>query len=149
LAVLNENKGLGDILKNPLLSRVQKDNVVRELATNRKANELTANTLAVLGDNGRLGRLRKVITQFLTLMSAHKGEVKTTVTTAKPMDAAQLKELQSVLQAFIAPGHKLQLETRVNPNLIGGMIVELADRYVDLSISSKLRVYSEIVKDTL
>jgi F-type H+-transporting ATPase subunit O len=82
-------------------------------------------------------------------MNAHKGQINAKVTTAKQLDASQLKELQAVLQTFLKQGHKLQLETQVDPELIGGMVVELGDRYIDLSISSRLRVYSDIVKETL
>ena len=82
-------------------------------------------------------------------MSAHKGEVNAKVTTAKQLDNAQLKELQTVLQAFVKTGNSLKLETKVDPTLIGGMVVELGDRYIDLSISTRLRTYSDIVKETL
>jgi F-type H+-transporting ATPase subunit O len=82
-------------------------------------------------------------------MSAHRGEVSARVTTAKPLDNSQLKELQAVLQTFVKKGNSLKLETRVDSSLIGGLVVELGDRYVDLSISSKLKVYDRIVKETL
>ena len=102
-----------------------------------------------MAENGRLGRLEGVAKAFATLMSAHRGEVQANVTTAKQLDNSQLKELESVLQTFVKQGHKLQLKTKVDPSLIGGMIVELGDRYIDLSISSKLKTYSNIVKETL
>ena len=102
-----------------------------------------------MAENGRLGRLQGVAKAFATLMSAHKGEVHAKVTTAKQLDNSQLKELQSVLQTFIKKGHSIRLETSVDPSLIGGMVVELGDRYIDLSISSRLKVYNNIVKETL
>ncbi len=119
------------------------------MATKRNANELTVNTLSLLADNGRLGRLQGVAKAFATLMSAHKGEVSARVTTAKQLDASQLKELQSVLQTFVKKGHTLKVETAVDSSLIGGMVVELGDRYIDLSIASKLKVFNKIVKETL
>ena len=103
----------------------------------------------MLADNGRLGRLESVAKSFGQLMSAHRGEVSARVTTAKALDAQQLKELNAVLQTFMKPGHKLTLESRVDSSLIGGMIVELGDRYVDLSISSRLKTFSNIVKETV
>jgi len=82
-------------------------------------------------------------------MSAHKGEIAAKVTTAKALDARELKDLQAVLQTFVKTGNTLKLETKVDPSLIGGMVVELGDRYIDLSISSRLRTYENIVKETL
>lgn len=102
-----------------------------------------------MAENGRLGRLQGVARAFAEIMSAHRGEVKAVVTTAKPLDAQQLKELSAVLQVFIKKGNTLQLDAKVDPALIGGMVVSLGDRYIDLSIASKLNAYSNIVKETL
>ena len=103
----------------------------------------------LLAENGRLGRLLGVAKNMSEIMKAHKGEVSARVTTAKALDSSQQKELQAVLQGFLKKGNKLQLDLKVDPSLVGGMIVELGDRYVDLSIASKLKLYSQIVKETL
>jgi F-type H+-transporting ATPase subunit O len=149
LNLFKQEKGLNELLKNPLLTKEQRKNAVNELAVKKNANELTVNALSLMADNGRLGRLQGIAKALATIMRAHRGEVSARVTTAKPLDNSQLKELQAVLQTFMKQGHKLQLETKVDPSLIGGMIVELGDRYVDLSISSKFKLYSNIVKETL
>lgn len=65
----------------------------------------------------------------------------------KALDANQTKELQATLQTLVKKGSKLQVEMKVNPQIMGGMIVEIGDRYIDMSISSKLRVYSEMVQE--
>jgi F-type H+-transporting ATPase subunit O len=147
--VFAKEKGLNDILKNPLLTKEQRQNAVNELAVNKKANQLTINTLMLLAENGRLGRLQGVAKAFATLMGAHKGEIDAKVTTAKQLDAAELKDLTAVLQTFAKKGNTLKLTTKVDSTLIGGMVVELGDRYIDLSISSRLRSYEKIVKETL
>jgi F-type H+-transporting ATPase subunit O len=144
-----KEKRLNDILKNPLLTKEQRQNAVNELAVKKNANALTVNTLTLLAENGRLGRLQGVAKAFATIMSAHKGEINAKVTTAKQLDATELKDLQAVLKTFVKSGNTLKLETKVDPTLIGGMVVELGDRYIDLSISSRLRTYEAIVKETL
>jgi F-type H+-transporting ATPase subunit O len=103
----------------------------------------------LLVENGRLGRLLGVAKAFGQIMSAHRGEVSARVTTAKQLNSSQQKELESVLQAFIKSGHKLSIESKVDPSIIGGMVIELGDRYIDLSIASKLKTYSSLVKETL
>ena len=102
-----------------------------------------------MAENGRLGRLEGIAKAFSTLMRAHRGQVTAKVTTAKPLDANEMKELNTVLEGFLQKGHQFQLATQVDPELIGGMIIELGDRYIDLSIASKLKNYSAIVKETL
>lgn len=149
IALFKQDRKLNDVLKNPLLNKEQRQNAVNELAVKRNANALTVNTLSLLAENGRLGRLQGIAKAFSTLMSAHRGEISARVTTAKQLSAAELKDLQTVLQTFVKKGNSLKIETRVDSSLIGGLVVELGDRYVDLSISSKLKVYDQIVKETL
>ncbi len=112
---------------------------VNELAVKRKASPVTVNTLSkwdsvifkvsqnkiifgfhlldLLAENGRLNRLNGVAQAFGKLMSAHKGEVLATVTTAKELDAKEAKELQGVLQQFVKKGSKLQVEMKVRIHL--------------------------------
>lgn len=149
LSLFKQEKKLNDLLKNPLLTKEQRQNAVNEIGRKRNASEVTINALNLMADNGRLGRLEGVARNMSEIVKAHRGEVSARVTTAKPLDASQTKELQTVLQGFMKKGNKLQLEVKVDPSLIGGMIVELGDRYVDLSLASKLKLYSKIVKETL
>jgi len=149
LTLFKQEKKLNEILKNPLLSKQQRKNAVNEIGVKRNASEVTINALNLMAENGRLGRLQGIAKNMQELMKEHRGEVSARVTTAKPLDGTQQKELQAVLQAFMKKGHKLELELQVDPALIGGMVVELGDRYVDLSLSSKLKLYSKIVKETL
>jgi F-type H+-transporting ATPase subunit O len=145
--LFTQNKGLKEILSNPLLTKEQRANAVKEIGA--KKNEITVNTLSLLADNGRLGRLQKIGIKFAELLDAHHGNVQAKVTTAKPLDAKQTKELEAVLATFLEKGKTLQLNTVVNADLIGGFVVELGDRFIDLSISSRLKNYSDIVKQTL
>ncbi len=170
--MFSQDKKLNEVLRNPLLTREQKQSkkfsyyffiilkskilnypnikdAVNELGTKRNVNSITVNTLSLLAENGRLGRLQGVAKAFATIMSAHKGEISARVTTAKPLSASESKELQAVLQAFLKQGHKLKLDTVVDPDVMGGMVIELGDRYIDLSLSSKLKTFSNIVKETL
>jgi len=149
VSLFSQDKKLNDVLRNPLLTKEQKQNAVNELGTKRNANPITVNTLSLLAENGRLSRLQGVAKAFGTIMSAHKGEISAKVTTAKQLSASESKELQAVLQAFLKQGHKLKLQTVVDPEVLGGMVIELGDRYIDLSLSSKLKTFSNIVKETL
>jgi len=148
-AIFKKETRLQDVLKNPLLSKQQKENVVRELGTNQKANQLTVNTLSVLAENGRLGRFTGIIKAFGTLMRAHRGEVHAKITTANQLDNSSMNELKGVLQSFLQQGHKLDIETKVDPEIMGGFVVELGDRFIDLSTRTKVNTFTNIVKETL
>ncbi len=57
-----------------------------------------------------------------------------------------MKELDSALRAFLKPGQKLMLQTRVDPSIIGGMVVSIGDKYVDMSLASKIKKYTNVLQ---
>lgn len=58
----------------------------------------TGNLLEMLAENGRLNKLNNIINAFKIMMAAHRGEVTCEVTTAKPLDDAQRKNLEATLK---------------------------------------------------
>ncbi len=64
----------------------------------------------------------------------------------QPLDAAMSKEVEAVLTTFLKKGEKSFVKYHINPALIGGMIVAIGDKYVDMSMSSKLNKYTDIIK---
>lgn len=67
------------------------------------------------------------------------------VITAKELDQAQRKQLEDVLKGFLKSKEKLLLTTSVDPALVGGMIVSIGDKYVDMSVASKIKKYTELI----
>lgn len=62
------------------------------------------------------------------------------------MDAATLKEVESALSGFLQKGQSLQLTTKVDPSIVGGLVVVIGDRYIDMSLSSKIERYTALLK---
>lgn len=56
------------------------------------------------------------------------------------------KELQTVLKAFAKKGENIILELKVDPSIIGGMIVSIGDKYVDMSVASKIKKYTQVIQ---
>lgn len=65
--------------------------------------------------------------------------------TAKELDSAQRQKLEGVLKSFLKGNQTIQLTSKVDPTIMGGMIVSIGDRYVDMSVASKLKKYTEII----
>lgn len=61
------------------------------------------------------------------------------------MDDASKQELMAALKQFAKKGENIIIETKVDPAIIGGMVVVIGDRYVDMSIASKIKKYSELI----
>lgn len=148
-ALLKTDKKFAEFIANPVVKR----NVKREalVAAFKKKNysNVTVNLFGAMADNGRLNKINSVFGTFQRLMSAHRGEVICTVTTAKPLDQNYLKELRTTLEGFLKKGEVLQLETKVDPSLIGGMVVNIGDKYVDMSTASKIKLYTNLIKQAI
>ena len=56
------------------------------------------------------------------------------------------KEIESTIGLFLQKGQKSLISYKVNPAIMGGMIVSIGDKYVDMSTASKVKKYSEIIQ---
>lgn len=67
----------------------------------------------------------------------------------QPLDAEMEKELQTALAAFTKKNEKILLTKKVDPSIMGGMIVSIGDKYVDMSVASKVKLYTSIIKEAV
>lgn len=65
---------------------------------------------------------------------------------SQPLSAEDKSELQSTLKLFAKKGENILLTTKVDPALIGGMIVSIGDKYVDMSVASKIKKYTDLLQ---
>nr|AOR07094.1 mitochondrial ATP synthase subunit OSCP-like precursor [Mesenchytraeus solifugus] len=147
--ILKTDVRLREFMANPVVKRSDKRDTLALTFKTKNYASVTVNLLAALAENGRLNMLNGVFNAFDKLMSAHRGEIICVVTTAKPLDQGHLKELTTALEAFLKKGEVLQLETKVDPSLIGGMIVNIGDRYVDMSTATKIKTYTNLIQEAV
>jgi F-type H+-transporting ATPase subunit O len=140
-SLLKKNKSLVDLFRNPGVSREQRLALITELGV----SDLTQRTLEILVGNRREKKLTKFVTVMNRLMAADRKELLCRIITAKPLDDKLNNELNTVLKQFSKHGEKLNVETTVDPTIMGGMIVEIGDRYIDMSIASKIKTYTDIL----
>nr|ABD98749.1 putative ATP synthase oligomycin sensitivity conferral protein [Graphocephala atropunctata] len=143
---MKTDKKLNEFIRDPSLKRSLKVEALKQVSSSLKLSPPTANLIGLLAENGRLKNLNAIINAFKVLMSAHRGEIPCEVTTAKPLDDATKQELTAALKSFAKKGENILLQTKVDPNIIGGMIVSIGDKYVDMSIASKIKKYSELIQ---
>lgn len=93
-----------------------------------------------MAENGRLYDAEKVIEDFLEIMSAHRGEVNVTITTAQPLERDLLARLESSLKqsTLAGQGKTLIIQNKVNEAVLGGLIVDFGDKTIDLSVASRV-----------
>ncbi|KAF1966214.1 ATP synthase subunit 5 mitochondrial precursor [Bimuria novae-zelandiae CBS 107.79] len=152
-SVFKKDANLTTVLGAPMLSVSDKQQIVAELQKHlgQDKDGIVKNLLETLAANNRLGALEGVVEKFGQLMSAYRGEVELTVTSAAPLDNRTLSRLESAISKsqYVSQGQKLKVVPKVNPDIRGGLIVEIGDRTIDLSVSAKLAKMNKLLKDTL
>ncbi|KAH9710140.1 ATP synthase subunit o [Citrus sinensis] len=114
-------------------------NAINEICTQAKFSDVTKHFLVVLAENGRLRNLDTIAKRFVELTMAHKGEVKVTVTSVIPLPPEEEKELKETLQETLGQGKKVKVEQKVDPSILGGLVVEFGQKVFDMSIKSRAR----------
>lgn len=73
------------------------------------------------------------------------------LTMQQALDNKTLSRLEAAVtkSQYVANGQKLKVVSKVNPEIKGGLIVEIGDRTIDLSVSSKMAKMNKLLKDTL
>ncbi|KAF1821112.1 OSCP-domain-containing protein [Dissoconium aciculare CBS 342.82] len=148
------DKKLQAILSAPTLSVEDKKQIVAEIQKStgvQDKSNTVQNFLATLAENNRLSVLEGVTTKFAELISASRGEVELIITSAAPLEAKVIKQLENAVgkSQYVGQGKKLKVVSKVNPEIRGGLVVEIGDRTIDLSVSSKLAKMNKLLSDAL
>lgn len=135
-AAIGELADLAHLLQDPKLSRDAATRAIKAVGDVLALSALTNNFLGVLAANRRLGSLADVIAAFAAIVADARGEVTADVTTAHPLDAAQLADLAAKLAQ--REGRAVKLRTKVDPAILGGLVVQIGSQMVDGSIRTRL-----------
>jgi len=135
------------LVRSPVFSAEEQIRAMTAVAERANFSALTVNFLKLIARNRRQFALPDMIKNFRMLSARHRGEVLADVTSAHPLTDSQLETLRETLRASIA-GKSVQLQTRVDPNLLGGLIVKIGSRMVDSSLRTKLSNLKIAMKGT-
>ncbi|PBP19843.1 glycoside hydrolase family 63, partial [Diplocarpon rosae] len=152
--VYHKDAKLATIMQAPTLSAEDKSSIVAELQKHTGGadkGDTVKNFLNTLAFYNRLGLLKGVCEKFGELMSAAKGEIELTVTSAAQLDNRILSRLESAVSKsqYVGSGKKLKVTNKVNPDILGGLVVEIGDRTIDLSVSARIAKMNKLLTDTL
>ncbi len=136
-AAFAESDDLGRLVRSPLYSREQQGQAIGEILSRLGASDLTGRFVQVVAQNRRLFALSSMIDAYLQELGRRRGEITAQVTSARDLTEAQTAALTDSLRA--AMGSKVQVDLKVDPSLIGGLIVKVGSRMVDSSLHTKLQ----------
>lgn len=135
------NETFGNFLENPLIGRDDKVAQVTELLGD-KTTLTTLNLMTTLAGNARLSELDKIVNTYTTLMKAKRGQVEATIISAEPLTKAQTDAIQKAMKSQAGASGTIMLTTEVDPSILGGLQVQIGDKFLDLSVSSKIDTIS-------
>ena len=134
--MIDESADLRRMIASPVVDRGGQSKAMRALLEAARANELTQRFVGVISDNRRLFVLPAIIDAYLRQLAARRGEVVAHVTSAKPLSPAQVDQVTENLRRSL--GSKVMVDLKVDPDLIGGLVVRVGSKLVDDSLRTKL-----------
>jgi F-type H+-transporting ATPase subunit delta len=148
---LNEamkNRDLYLMLKSPIINSDKKESIMKILFAESFDN-VTMSFINICIAKNREDILPEIASDFLDEYKKMQGITTIKVTTATPLSTESLEELRTKLLASAATAKNVEIETAVNPDLIGGYVVEFGDKLYDASISHKLETLKKEFKSNI
>ena len=141
---LAESPDLARLVSSPLVQRADAARTIAALTPTLGLDPLTANFLGVLARNGRLHELAKIIAAVRSLAAAWRGETTAQVITAHPLNDEQRAALAAQLKTRAK--RDVSIDAKVDPAILGGIIVRLGSQMIDASIRTKLNTLATAMK---
>jgi len=133
---------LRSVLRNPQVDPRTKARILDELVGD--ADELVRNFLRLTAEKGRIGAIEEIVREFERLVAAEERRLNVALTTAYELSDEDAGEI--VKQIEQASGRKVEATRSVDPDLIGGMVLEAGSLRVDASVRGRLeRLRQELV----
>jgi F-type H+-transporting ATPase subunit delta len=136
---------LARLLRSPVFSAEEQTRALSGVLDRAGIDGLAANVLKLLGTNRRLFAALDMARAYRALVAKHKGEVTAEVTLAEQPSEAHLAAIKDALAAVTKKN--VQMKVKVEPSIIGGLVVKLGSRMVDSSLRTKLNAIKVAMKE--
>jgi F-type H+-transporting ATPase subunit delta len=144
-AMVAESADLARLVKSPVFTADDQARAVTALLDKAGIGGLAAKFVKLVVSNRRLFAIHDIVRAFKAMVAKHKGEVTAQVTAAEKLSDARLNEIKSSLKS--ATGKDVQVDVKIDPAIIGGLIVKLGSRMIDSSLRTKLNAIKFAMKE--
>jgi F-type H+-transporting ATPase subunit delta len=145
-ALIRESADLDRLVRSPVFGADEQLKALSAILAKAGIIGLAANFLRVITANRRLFAVRDMIRAYRELVARWKGEVTAQVTVAEPLSDKNTEALKEALKS-VTHGKDIDLEVKIDPAIIGGLIVKLGSRMVDSSLRTKLNAIKFAMKE--
>ena len=140
-----ESEDLRRLVRSPVFSADAQGKALGAVLDRAGIGGLTAKFLKVITANRRLFAVREMTRAYRALVARHHGEVSAQVTVAEPLSDAHRSAITDALKSVT--GKDVGLDVKVDPAIIGGLVVKLGSRMVDTSLRTKLNAIKHAMKE--
>jgi len=137
IQLISSSDDFNSLIKNPTNKKDDQLNVILKISKNYKLNNLLTKFLSFLISKRRFFYVKNILKNFMETCSKKRGEVKAELTASKKLTENEIHKIKEDLTKNFSS--KIKLNYKYDPNLIGGLIVQVGSTMVDTSIKNKLQ----------
>lgn len=145
VALLEGSEDLRRLVKSPVFSSDDQSKAVAAILAKAGIDGIAANLIKVVAANRRLFAIESIIRGFNALVAKSRGEVVAEVTVAEALSPTHTSSLSSALKDVL--GKEPKIAVKVDPAILGGLIVKVGSRMIDTSLRTKLNAIRTAMKE--
>ena len=143
--LIDESADLDRLLRSPVFSSDEQLAAIGAIVERAAIGGIAANFLKLAARNRRLFAVPDMIKSFRAMCARGRGEVEAEVASAHALSDEQMETLKATLKASV--GKDVQLRAKVDPALLGGLVVKMGSRMIDSSLRTKLNSLKTRMKE--
>jgi len=136
-ALIDGSEDLRRLVRSPVISRADQGKAMAAVLDKLGSGELVCRFVGYVAASRRLFALKSIAKAYLTELAKRRGEISAEVSSAKPLSDEQIAAVEEALKKAV--GGKVAVSHKVDPSLIGGLIVKVGSRMIDTSVASQLQ----------
>ena len=135
--LIGESEDLRRLIRSPVISRDDQNRAIGAIMEQAEICDLIRRFVGVVTQNRRLFALPDMILAYVSILAKRRGEATAEVISAKELTEKQFTAIGDSLKKAI--GNKISIDAKVDPDLLGGLVVKVGSRMVDSSLRTKLQ----------
>jgi F-type H+-transporting ATPase subunit delta len=144
-ALVQENADLARLVKSPVFTSEEQVAALSAVLKAAKIGGIASNFIRLVARNRRLFLILSMIGAYRAQAAAARGEMVAEIQVAEPLSDRHLEVLRQALDEVTAK--KVRIDVKVDPSLIGGLVVRLGSKMIDASVKSKLSSLKHVMKE--
>ena len=143
--IINNDEKFLSLVKNPSVSKSEKNSVFNAIAKKIELSKLTSNFIGVIIRKNRVNYLLDIINSFENLIASLRGEKSAVITSATELSDAEVKDIKIKLKEKF--DSDFIIDVKIDPRLIGGLKIQVGSQMIDSSIKNQLQLLKEKMKE--